>query len=79
MVEEDLMSRAAEYGFQLHVCTAAFRARYEDEIDLNVGNEVLVIQAPAGGWWEGLNQATSAHGWFPRNHISSEPIITSSL
>lgn len=74
MEEEDVHSRASLYGWSVYSVAAAFRASHEDEIDLDVGATVTVIQAEPGGWWEGVNNTTLHHGWFPRNHVSQHPL-----
>lgn len=73
MDEEDVQSRASAFGWNVYTTTAAFRARFEDEIDLDVGDDITVMQAMPGGWWEGINSTSSRHGWFPRNHVSGQP------
>ena len=53
-------------------CSQAFERRMADEIELEVDQEVIVVQAVDGGWWEVINDG--AHGWVPRSHLSEKPL-----
>lgn len=56
------------------VATAAwaFDAQNEDELAFAVGDKVVVIEAPDGGWWRGRTGEGPAvtEGWFPANHVN---------
>ncbi|KAJ3041574.1 Intersectin-2 [Rhizophlyctis rosea] len=46
-----------------------------DEIDLKVGETVVVTSAPEGGWWRGtkdLGGKNPKQGWFPATHVKVE-------
>ncbi|KAI9204468.1 uncharacterized protein BJ171DRAFT_619703 [Polychytrium aggregatum] len=51
----------------------AFQASMADELDLRKGEEVVVLEAPDGGWWRGMSNLGSKEaktGWFPATMIT---------
>ena len=50
------------------VVTHPFIARFADELSLETGEVVEVLQSPDGGWSEGRMEERT--GWFPNNHVS---------
>ncbi|KAJ3023485.1 cytochrome c oxidase subunit 1 [Thoreauomyces humboldtii] len=47
---------------------ATYQKTKADELDLEVGELVVVMEAPEGGWWRGMKNLggkTPASGWFP--------------
>ena len=60
------------------VATHAFVPNNEDELGLEVGVRVQVLQQPDGGWWEGKVQGVGIkpgrQGWFPSNHVELEAV-----
>ena len=51
--------------------THAFTARYQDELTVEVGDEIELLQQPDGGWFEG--RLGGKIGWFPDSHIQVNP------
>ncbi|KAJ3389117.1 cytochrome c oxidase subunit 1 [Lobulomyces angularis] len=44
-----------------------------DEVDLNIGDVVVVLESPEGGWWRGIKNVgdkNPASGWFPANFVN---------
>eukprot|EP00039_Didymoeca_costata_P012134 m.173679 g.173679 ORF g.173679 m.173679 type:complete len:426 (-) comp15392_c0_seq4:5-1282(-) len=52
----------------LRIVSHDYSPQRTDELCLRVGQQVHVVQSPAGGWWEGTQTATGQRGWFPCNH-----------
>eukprot|EP00039_Didymoeca_costata_P026040 m.14781 g.14781 ORF g.14781 m.14781 type:complete len:344 (+) comp5204_c0_seq1:330-1361(+) len=67
----ELNARTVSFGWPVHVAEHAFTPRYEDELPLKPGDEVIVIQATEGGWWEAIVE--TQHGWVPSAYLSSRP------
>ena len=42
-------------------------ARFADELSFDKGDNIVVLQQPEGGWWEG--EVGTSIGWFPCNHV----------
>lgn len=43
-----------------------------DELGLKVGEIVIVLECPEGGWWrgmKGMSEKTPKSGWFPGNYV----------
>jgi hypothetical protein len=58
------------------VVTHVFEARNADELDLVEGDEIMVLQTPEGGWWEGSSGKGNANkGWFPTNHVDVKEVV----
>jgi hypothetical protein len=57
---------------QLATATWSFDARNEDEVALQVGSRVELLETPGGGWWRGRVEEGSvvSEGWFPANHVN---------
>uniref|UniRef100_A0A914XLL4 Cytoplasmic protein n=1 Tax=Plectus sambesii TaxID=2011161 RepID=A0A914XLL4_9BILA len=57
------------------VCTAIAKYSYEpqreDELRLNRGDAVGVLEKSSDGWWKG--EANGETGWFPSNYIDETP------
>lgn len=46
-----------------------------DEIDLTLGDIIVVIEAPEGGWWRGMKNLggkEAQSGWFPATMVTEE-------
>ena len=62
--EEEVLARAS----------ADFVAERPHEIDLRVGQVVVVLTRHESGWWEGcLASGEGRTGWFPSNHVQVLP------
>lgn len=45
-----------------------FTAQRDGDLDLSIGEMVILIEAPAGGeWWRG--KAHEIEGWFPKTCV----------
>eukprot|EP00040_Diaphanoeca_grandis_P005220 m.31861 g.31861 ORF g.31861 m.31861 type:complete len:519 (-) comp16543_c0_seq1:40-1596(-) len=55
-----------------YIAMCAYEARFDDEIDFDTGELILVTKVPKGGWWYGhCNKASGRmEGWFPSNHVN---------
>ena len=60
----DNVARVAKYAYQ---------AQRPDEISLQKGDHVIVIEKSSDGWWKGRKR-TNEIGWFPSNYV--EPTDT---
>ncbi|XP_071834733.1 uncharacterized protein [Apostichopus japonicus] len=70
--------RRKKKALQTIVVTTAFRASKDQEISLNVGEQVEILQKQEE-WWEG--QIAGRRGWFPSSHVkevkkSTQPVKT---
>lgn len=50
--EDDLID-SPELSTDVYVSKYDFEPRFEDELALSAGDEVVVLQQLDGGWWEG--------------------------
>lgn len=55
----------------------SYDAKYQDELQLNPGEDVVLLQPVEGGWWEGM--CRGRQGWFPSNHVEVLPPATREL
>eukprot|EP00730_Choanoeca_flexa_P004283 TRINITY_DN11651_c0_g1_i3.p1 TRINITY_DN11651_c0_g1~~TRINITY_DN11651_c0_g1_i3.p1 ORF type:complete len:1647 (+),score=509.93 TRINITY_DN11651_c0_g1_i3:2-4942(+) len=75
-VVEDLSQTATETTTtatiqgEVFVALHDYQPTYEDELKLTQGKNVLVLQQPDGGWWQG--QVDDNTGWFPANYVKSQ-------
>ena len=59
---------------ELARAVADFPAERPHEIDLRVGQVVVVLMRHESGWWEGcLASGEGRTGWFPSNHVEILP------
>eukprot|EP01080_Neovahlkampfia_damariscottae_P003020 gene3020-5030_t len=58
------------------VVVSNYEAQSTDEIDLIVGESVLVTEKDSSGWWRGINQTTKEEGFFPSTNISVLDVST---
>ena len=49
-----------------------YAAKSLDELTIQPGELVTVIEKNADGWWKGKNRASGELGWFPANHVIEE-------
>ncbi len=81
--QTDLMMGKSQTKPSLNIPAVAkftYQANNEDELDLKKGEEVIVMEQEADGWWRGRIGARI--GWFPSNYVeekadtslSSEPV-----
>eukprot|EP00042_Codosiga_hollandica_P028871 m.154919 g.154919 ORF g.154919 m.154919 type:complete len:2024 (+) comp52902_c0_seq1:25-6096(+) len=56
-------------AYTVHIATHAFEPQHEDELRIEPGQEVVVIERPEGGWWHGKIGETA--GWFPSNYVDT--------
>ena len=49
----------------------AYTAQQRDELSLNKGDRVLVLEKSSDGWWKGCKDDGST-GWFPSNYVREE-------
>ncbi|KAJ3336506.1 hypothetical protein HDU93_002676 [Gonapodya sp. JEL0774] len=54
----------------------AFKARYADEVNINVGDKISLERRYEDGWAEGSNITTGQRGIFPASHIAPNPPVT---
>lgn len=47
-----------------------FRKKKEEELDLHVGDEVILIEERDDGWWRG--EARGKQGWFPSYKVEAK-------
>ena len=54
-------------------CTARFKyvSTRDDELSLEKGDEVIVMEKEADGWWRG--RCGTKIGWFPFNYVEESP------
>lgn len=70
--QPDLM--VARNGPSLNIrCLAKFKyaSTREDELSLEKGDEVIVMEKEADGWWRG--RCGTRIGWFPFNYVEEAP------
>lgn len=53
-----------------------YKAAAADEIDLEVGDEVIVLQKKDNGWWNGTNKSTGKTGDFPGTYVTIIDSVT---
>ncbi|EGD78235.1 phosphoinositide-3-kinase catalytic gamma polypeptide [Salpingoeca rosetta] len=58
------------------VASYRFTARNMDELSFDVGQPIVVVKQPDGGWWYG--RVEDREGWFPSNHVRPATIDVSS-
>ena len=46
-----------------------YAANSIDELTIQPGETLTVMQKNTDGWWKGVNQTSGALGWFPANHV----------
>lgn len=71
--QPDLMM-SARNGPSLNIrCLAKFKytSTREDELSLEKGDEVIVMEKEADGWWRG--RCGTRIGWFPFNYVEEAP------
>lgn len=60
-------------GAPTPACTATcifdHPAEEDDELTMQVGDSILVMEKDAEGWWMGQNTRTGASGLFPYNYV----------
>ncbi|KAI8818432.1 uncharacterized protein EV422DRAFT_569854 [Fimicolochytrium jonesii] len=61
------------------IARSTFSKTKADELDLSVGDIIVIVDAPEGGWWKGMKNLGSKHaesGWFPSTLVASyvEPV-----
>lgn len=61
----DLTPRVAKY---------AYASQQKDEITLNKGDKVVVIEKCSDGWWRGKKADSEETGWFPSNYVCLEEL-----
>ncbi|XP_784072.2 cytoplasmic protein NCK2 isoform X2 [Strongylocentrotus purpuratus] len=47
-----------------------YKAAQEDELNLNKGEQVNVLEKSGDGWWRG--ECNGEKGWFPSNYVSED-------
>ncbi len=52
---------------------ASFSARNTDELSLNEGDRIVILETPEGGWWRGA--LGGQEGWFPSNHVQTDTVM----
>ncbi|KAJ3067517.1 cytochrome c oxidase subunit 1 [Podochytrium sp. JEL0797] len=58
------------------ICVYPFERTKADELEINSGDEVVVLEAPEGGWWRGMkgvSTKTPSSGWFPNSLFTLAP------
>lgn len=53
------------------VAKYAYQAQQQDEISLNKGDKVVVLEKSSDGWWKGKKEDNEV-GWFPSNYVELE-------
>ena len=53
------------------VARYAYQAQQQDEISLNKGDKVVVLEKSSDGWWKGKKDDNEV-GWFPSNYVELE-------
>lgn len=54
-------------------------ARDDQQLDLTVGERIIVIEKHESGWWGGLKPNISKKGWFPGVNVCQVPMDNSRL
>jgi hypothetical protein len=47
-----------------------YSAQASDEIDLVLGESVIILEKDSSGWWRGINETTKEEGFFPSINVS---------
>ncbi len=55
----------------LAVAKYNYQATNEDELDIKKGEEIIVMEKEADGWWRG--RCGPRIGWFPFNYVEEKP------
>lgn len=74
--QPDLM--VSRNGPSLNIrCLAKFKyvSTRDDELSLEKGDEVIVMEKEADGWWRG--RCGTRIGWFPFNYVEEAPAVVS--
>jgi len=58
----DVLPRIAKYAYQ---------AQQADEISLEKGERIMVLEKSSDGWWKGRKD-NNEMGWFPSNYVDTE-------
>ena len=66
-------------NFKAVVVKYAYAAQQDDEIALNKGDRVIVLEKSSDGWWRGKRELTGESGWFPSNYVTEEDNLDSSM
>jgi len=64
----DSIPRVAKYSY---------KAQRPDELSLNKGETVIVLEKSSDGWWKGRKEDTNGiihTGWFPSNYVETEEL-----
>eukprot|EP00041_Stephanoeca_diplocostata_P040177 m.1638790 g.1638790 ORF g.1638790 m.1638790 type:complete len:691 (+) comp30748_c0_seq1:214-2286(+) len=68
----NILQQAGKFGWKTHKVTATFVGRHADEVSMDTGMEVVLMQEGEGGWCEVICQGK--HGWVPRPFLSDNPL-----
>ena len=77
--QPDLMMNMPRNGPSLNIRAIAkfkYNSTREDELSLNKGDEVIVMEKEADGWWRG--RCGTKIGWFPFNYVEETPVPAAS-
>ncbi|XP_067387035.1 rho guanine nucleotide exchange factor 5-like [Emydura macquarii macquarii] len=50
-------------------CIRTYKARENDELDLEKADIIMVMQNSSDGWMEGVKLSDGERGWFPSEHV----------
>ncbi|KAJ3011965.1 UNVERIFIED_CONTAM: cytochrome c oxidase subunit 1, partial [Siphonaria sp. JEL0065] len=77
-IEEEMAAElpaTVKPGIKL-VCIYPFERSKADELELEIGDIVVVLESPEGGWWRGMkgfSTKTPTSGWFPNSLVTLAP------
>ena len=63
--------RGSDKSKVLMIAIAKFKyiPQRDDEIEMNRGDTILVLEIENDGWWRGENSNNKKEGWFPYNYV----------
>ena len=56
-----------------------YKAQRNDELDLDMGDEILVLVKESEGWWMGQLVKNGREGYFPTSYVQEKRLDSAAL
>lgn len=66
------LSKSGKKVVQVAVAKFKYVPQRDDELEMNRGETILVLEMENDGWWRGENSVSSKNGWFPYNYVEKK-------